>query len=153
LLIQSAAYTAAKIGDRATMRELTDESAVIASRLGGTVLRDHGGGLSSTTVNLHRISAEHYLGEPGAALAAARAIQPASLPSIERRARYYTDIARAYAQAGHREQCLRALLTAERHAPEEIHTRAAIRDLVSGLLVSGRTTPELRGLAVRSGIG
>jgi transcriptional regulator with XRE-family HTH domain len=153
LLIQSAAYTAAKSGDRAAMLELTGETAAIASRLGGTVLRDHGGGLSATTVNLHRISAEHSLWEPGAALTAARAVHPASLPSIERRARYYTDTARAYAQAGRREECLRALLAAERHAPEETHARPAIRDLISGLLVSGRTTPELRGLAARSGIG
>jgi hypothetical protein len=134
------------------MRELTGEAAAIAARLGGIMLRNHGGGLSITTVNLHRISAEYSLGEPGAAIAAARAIDPASLPSIERRARYYTDTARAFAQAGHRGECLRALLSAERHAPEEIHARPAIRDLISGLLVSGRTTPELRGLAARSGI-
>ena len=49
-------------------------------------------------------------------------------------------------------RCIRALLAAERQAPEEIHTRPAIRDLVSGLLLSGRTSPELRGLAHRCGI-
>ncbi|HEX6468914.1 MAG TPA: helix-turn-helix domain-containing protein, partial [Streptosporangiaceae bacterium] len=65
LLIQSAAYTAAKSGDRATMRNLTEEAAAIAAGLGGgTLLRDHGGGLSATTVNLHRISAEYSIGEP-----------------------------------------------------------------------------------------
>jgi hypothetical protein len=42
-----------------------------------------------------------------------------------------------------------ALLAAEREAPEEIHARPAVRDLVSGLLVTGRTNPELRGLATR----
>jgi hypothetical protein len=79
-------------------------------------------------------------------------VPPASLPSTERRARYYTDVARAYAQWGRREECLRALLAAERAAPEETHARPAIRDLVSGLLVSGPTRPELRGLAARCGI-
>jgi hypothetical protein len=69
----------------------------------------------TTTVNLHRISAEHSLGEPDAA----RAIQPAGLPSIERRVRYYSDTARADAQVGRREECLRALLAAERHAPRK----------------------------------
>jgi transcriptional regulator with XRE-family HTH domain len=152
-LIMSAAYTYAKNGDRAATRELTGDAAAIAARLGGrTMLRDHGGGFSPATVTLHRISAEYAIGDPGAAIAAARIIQPASLPSIERRARYYTDTARAYAQAGRRSECLRALLAAERHAPEETHARPAIRDLISGLLVSGRTTPELRGLAARSGI-
>ena len=150
LLIQSAAYTAARSGDRSGTRELTDEAAAIAARLGGaTLLRDHGGGFSSATVELHRISAEHYVGEPGAALAAARRISPASLPSVERRARYYTDVARAAGQAGRRDDCLNALLAAERQAPEEIHARPAIRDLISGLLLSGRTSPELRGLAAR----
>jgi transcriptional regulator with XRE-family HTH domain len=150
LLIQSAAYTAARHGDRSRARELTDEAAAIAARLrGATLLRDHGGGFSPATVELHRISAEHYVGEPGAALAAARRISPASLPSIERRARYYTDVARASGQAGRRDDCLNALLAAEREAPEEIHARPAIRDLITGLLLSGRTTRELRGLAAR----
>ncbi|WAZ26562.1 hypothetical protein STRCI_008154 [Streptomyces cinnabarinus] len=58
LLIQSAAYSAARAGDQEGMRELTDEAAAIAAGLGGTtVLRDHGGGFSPATVQLHRISA------------------------------------------------------------------------------------------------
>jgi transcriptional regulator with XRE-family HTH domain len=153
LLIQSAAYSAAKSGDRSTMRELTDEAAVIATRLNNaTLLRDHGGGFTPATVELHRISAEYSLGEVGAALTAARRIAPASLPTLERRARYFADIAQAYGQCGRRTQCIDALLAAERQAPEEIHARPAIRALVSGLLVSGPTTPQLRGLASRCGL-
>jgi hypothetical protein len=79
-------------------------------------------------------------------------IPPASLPTTERRARYWTDVARARGQWGHRDDCIRALLTAERLAPEEIHARPAVRDLVSRLLLSGRTSPELRGLALRCGM-
>ncbi|WP_329425769.1 helix-turn-helix transcriptional regulator [Streptosporangium sp. NBC_01495] len=149
LLIQSAAYTAARCGDRAGMRELTNEAAAIATRLGAPLLRDHGGGFGPATVQLHRISAEYSIGEAGAAIATARKLPPASLPTVERRVRYYTDIARAYGQMGRRDDCLNALLAAERHAPEEIHARPAVRDLISGLLVSGRTTPELKGLAAR----
>ena len=153
LLIQSAAYTAARSGDRTGMRELTNQAAAIAAGLGGaTLLRDHGGGFSPATVALHRISAEYSIGEPGAAIAVARQIPLASLPSVERRARYYTDVARAFGQWGRRNDCLNALLAAERQAPEETHTRPAVRDLISGLLVSGRTAPELRGLAARCGI-
>jgi len=129
------------------------EAAAIAARLTGPVLlRDHGGGFTPATVQLHRISAEYSAGEPGAALAAASQISPASLPTTERRARYWTDLARARGQWDHRDDCLSALLTAERLAPEEIHARPAIRDLVSRLLLSGRTSPELRGLALRCGI-
>ena len=153
LLIQSAAYTAARSGDRDTMRELTDEAASIAARLGDRVLlRDHGGGFTPVTVELHRVSAENYAGDPGAAVAAALRIVPASLPTTERRARYWTDTARAYANWGRRDDCVNALLAAEREAPEETHARPAVRDLVSGLLVTGRTGPELRGLAARCGI-
>ncbi|OIJ98996.1 transcriptional regulator [Streptomyces sp. MUSC 14] len=152
LLIQSAAYTAAPAGDAAGMRELTDEAAAIAKELGGTVLlRDHGGGFSPTTVQLHRISAENSAGDPSAALAAARDVAPGNLPSTERRARYYTDIATAFGRWGRRDECIRALLAAEHYAPEETHARPAVKSLVSGLLVSGRTTTELRGLAARVG--
>ncbi len=153
LLIQSAAYTAACAGDRHGMRELTDEAASIAAQLGGrALLRDHGGGFSPATVELHRVSAENYAGDPGAAVAAALRIVPASLPTTERRARYWTDTARAYANWGRREECVSSLLSAEREAPEETHARPAVRDLVSSLLVTGRTGPELRGLAARCGI-
>jgi hypothetical protein len=153
LLIQSAAYTAARAGDRDGMRELTNQAASIAAQSGGRgLLRDHGGGFSPVTLELHRVSAENCAGDPGAAVAAALRILPASLPTTERRTRYWTDTARAYANWGRREECVSALLCAEREAPEETHARPAIRDLVSGLLVTGRTGPELRGLAARCGI-
>lgn len=150
LLIQSAAYSAARSGDRAGMRELTDEAAAIAADVGGTTaLRDHGGGFSPATVQLHRISAEFATGDPSAALAAARALPPQSLPSVERRARYYSDVAAALAQRGCRDECVRAL-PAEHQAPQETHSRPAVRSLISGLLLSGRTTLELRALAARA---
>jgi hypothetical protein len=153
LLLQSAAYTAARCGDRDGMRELTAQAAAIAASLHDPfILRDHGGGFTPATVQLHRVSAEYSAGEPGAAITAARSLPPASLPTTERRARYWTDVARAYGQWGRRDDCTRALLAAERQAPEETHARPAIRDLVTGLLLSGRTTPELRGLALRCGI-
>lgn len=153
LLIQSAAYTAARTGNTAGMRELTAESATIAAGLGGTtLLRDHGGGFSPTTVQLHLISAENSAGDPSAALAAAKQVAPHKLPSTERRARYYTDTAAAFGRRGRRDECIRALLAAEHHAPEETHSRPAVKSLVSGLLISGRTTTELRGLAARIGV-
>ncbi|MFH9426210.1 XRE family transcriptional regulator [Streptomyces sp. NPDC017529] len=153
LLIQSAAYTAARNGDRDGMRDLTAEAASIADGLGGTtLLRDHGGGFSPVTVQLHLISAENSAGDPAAALTAARALPPRALPSDERRSRYHTDVATALAHRGRRDECVRALLAAEQQAPEETHARPAVKSLISGLLVSGRTTPELRGLAARAGV-
>ncbi|WP_371657180.1 helix-turn-helix domain-containing protein [Streptomyces sp. NBC_00224] len=153
LLIQSAAYTAARSGDPAGMRQLTEEALSIARQLGGvTMLRDHGGGFAPVTVQLHLVSAENSAGDPSAALNAARRIVPQALPTVERRARYYTDVATALAHWGRRDDCVRALLAAEHHAPEETHTRPAVKSMVAGLLVSGRTTSELRGLAARCGV-
>jgi len=153
LLIQSAAYTAAQAGDRDGMRELTGQAAALADQLGGAVmLRDHGGGFTPAIVGLHRISAENYAGDPGAAIAAATVMAPASLPTTERRARYWTDTARAYAQWGRREDCIQALLAAEHEAPQEIHARPAVRDLIRSQLITGRASRELRGLAQRCGI-
>ncbi|MEU5608427.1 helix-turn-helix domain-containing protein [Streptomyces sparsogenes] len=150
LLIQSAAYTAARDRDQAGMRKLTEEAASIAKELGGTRLRGFGG-FSSATVQLHLVSAEDRAGDPSAALAAADKLAPLALPSIERRARYHVDVATAYARWGRRDKCLESLLAAEHQASEETH-RPAVRTLISGLLVSGRTTPELRGLAARAGV-
>ncbi|QDY76459.1 XRE family transcriptional regulator [Streptomyces qinzhouensis] len=153
LLVQSAAYTAARAGDADGMRELTGEAAAIATALRGTTrLRHHGGGFSPATVQLHLVSAENSAGDPGRALTAAEALIPQQLPTVERQARYFSDVATAYAALGRRADCVRALLAAERMAPQETHTRPAVRTMVQGLLVSGRTTTELRGLAARSGL-
>lgn len=153
LLIQSAAYTVARAGDLAGMRELTGEAAAIARDLRTVLapLRDQAGGFSAATVQLHLISASTAAGDPSAAIAAAKALAPAALPTVERRARYHYDVATAYSRWGRREECIRSLLAAERCAPQDTHARPAVRALVSGLLVSGRATPELRGLATRTG--
>ncbi len=150
LLVQSAAYTAAWKGDPDGMRELTAEAAALASGLGDTRLRDLGG-FCPATVQLHLVSAENSVGDPARALAAAHAIDPAALPTTERRARLYTDIAHAHNRWGRRDACISSLLAAERCAPQEIHARPAVQALISGLLLSGRTTSDLRGLAARVG--
>ncbi|MFB7054376.1 helix-turn-helix domain-containing protein [Streptomyces vinaceus] len=153
LLIQCAAYTVAHQRDQAGMRELTSEATAIASSLGSvTHLRDTNGGFSWATVQLHLISAENTAGDPSAAIAAADALAPQALPTTERRALYFTDRAKAFAQWGRRDECIRALLQAEYWAPQETHARPAVKSLVSGLLLSGRTTPELRGIAARTGV-
>lgn len=152
LLVQCAAYTVAHQRDRAGMRELTAEAAAIAKRLGATTHLRAVGGFTPATVQLHLISAETTAGDPSEAITAADALAPQALPTTERRALYYIDRARAYAQWGRRDQCIHALLQAEYSAPEEIHARPAVRSLVSGLLLSGRTTPELRGIAARAGV-
>ena len=152
LLIQSAAYTAARARDRDSMRELTSQAMSLAEGIGDAVVLRDRGGFTPATVALHQISAENFAGDPGAAIAAASRLEPAGLPTTERRARYWTDTARAYAQWGRRDDAIDALLAGEYHAPQDIHTRPAVRDLIRALLLAGRTGPDLRGLARRSGI-
>jgi transcriptional regulator with XRE-family HTH domain len=152
LLIQSAAYTAARAHDRDGMRELTSQALALAESIGEhALLRDHGG-FGPATVALHLISAENFAGDPSAAVATAIRLPPASLPTTERRARYWTDTARAYTQWGRRDEAISALLAGEYQAPQDIHARPAVHDLVRGLLITGRTGPDLRGLARRCGI-
>jgi transcriptional regulator with XRE-family HTH domain len=152
LLIQSAAYTAARARDRDGMRELTSQAMSLAQDIGDAVVLRDRGGFTPATVALHQISAENSAGDPGAAVAAAIRLEPAGLPTTERRARYWTDTARAYTQWGRRDDAIDALLAGEYHAPQDIHTRPAVRDLIRTLLLTGRTGPDLRGLAQRSGI-
>jgi transcriptional regulator with XRE-family HTH domain len=152
LLIQSAAYTAARARDRDGMRELTSQAMSLAEGIGDVVVLRDRGGFTPATVALHQISAENFAGDPGAAVAAAVRLEPADLPTTERRGRYWTDTARAYAQWGRRDDAIDALLAGEYHAPQDIHTRPAVRDLIRTLLITGRTGQDLRGLARRSGI-
>ncbi|MEV0123139.1 helix-turn-helix transcriptional regulator [Streptomyces sp. NPDC050703] len=153
LLIQCAAFTVAHQGDRAGMRELTGEAASIADGLGrATHLRDTAGGFTPATVQLHLVSAEYKCGDPAAAIAVADRLLPQLLPTVERRVRYHTDRATAYAQWGRRDDCVHELLVAERLAPEETHTRPAVRALLGGLLVTGQPPLELRALAARCGV-
>ncbi|CAL9331422.1 hypothetical protein SUDANB178_00075 [Streptomyces sp. enrichment culture] len=153
LLVQSAAYTLARRGDRDGMRELTDEAAAIANELGeATLLRDHGGGFSPLTVQLHKISAEIHAGDPRAALDAAHALSLNALPSVERRSRALGDIAVTYDRLGRRSGCARTLLAAERCAPQETHARPATKAVISSLLVSGPTSTERHDFAERSDV-
>ncbi|MFF0228207.1 hypothetical protein [Streptomyces sp. NPDC004629] len=79
------------------MRELTGEVVAIATaRRGTTRLRHHGGGFSPATIQLHLVSAENSAGDPSRALTAAKALAPPQRPTVERQARYYSDVATAY---------------------------------------------------------
>ncbi|MFE3504748.1 helix-turn-helix domain-containing protein [Kitasatospora sp. NPDC059146] len=146
-LYATAAYTAAKSGDRAyahaLIREAAD-SAAAAGRTSGLVDGIQG-------VALHELSVHYELGDAGKAIELASTIDPAALPTAERQARFFTDVARAFDQWGKPEQCFKALLAAEEAAPQEIH-RGAVRGLAGGLLKHDRKLPGVRDFAARAGI-
>ncbi|WP_406095583.1 helix-turn-helix domain-containing protein [Kitasatospora purpeofusca] len=146
-LYATAAYTAAKSGDRfyahALIREAAD-SAAAASRSSGLLDGVQG-------VALHELSVHYELGDAGRAIEMAATIDPGALPTPERQARFFTDVARAFDQWGKPEQCYRALLAAEEAAPQEVR-RGAVRDLATGLLRHDRKLPGVRDFAARAGV-
>ncbi len=146
LLHCSAGYASALRGDRDRARDLLDLAEHATTRLAADDKR-------AVTANVvsHRVSASLALGDAGDALAHAQRLPLAAVPTVERRARLLVDVAQAWAQWGKPERALTALLTAERTAPGEVHTRSAVRRLVSDLGRSpgaGRL-PSLPALAAR----
>ncbi|MFD8939079.1 XRE family transcriptional regulator [Streptomyces sp. NPDC059578] len=145
-LYATAAYTAAKSGDRSYAHSLIDEAADSATAAGRTSGQVDG----IAGVALHRLSVHYELGDAGQAIALARTIDPAALPTAERQARFFTDVARAFDQWGKPELCFKALLAAEKAAPQEVR-RGAVRDLASNLLRHDRTLSGVREFADRAG--
>ncbi|MET8682390.1 helix-turn-helix transcriptional regulator [Streptomyces sp. NPDC004647] len=112
-LFATAAYTAAKQGDRHTAHELIAEAQATAGQLGHDELL-RGTIFGPSQVLLHQISISHLLGDAGQAIEHARRVAVAALPTTERQARYWIDVARAFGQWGKPERCYRALLACAR---------------------------------------
>ncbi|MET7641041.1 helix-turn-helix transcriptional regulator [Streptomyces sp. NPDC005438] len=146
-LYATAAYTAAKQGDRHTACVLIAEAEGTASRMGRDALL-RGTVFGPSQVLLHKISISHLLGDAGQAVEQARHIRPATLPTTERQARYWIDVARAFQQWGKHDRCYRALLAAEQAAPQEVR-RGSVRSVAVGLMRHDRTLPGVRAFAHR----
>jgi hypothetical protein len=144
----SAGYAAARAGDRDRAKELLTEAEATAARLADDRVRRQA--LTANIVS-HRVSAAYLLGDAGTALAHARSLPLAVIPTTERRARLLVDVAMCYAQWDKPDRAYRTLLAAERTAPDEVHTRNAVRRLVADLMASPRQTamPGLPALTTR----
>lgn len=151
-LLSTAAYTAAVDGDRDTAHMLIGEALDVACRLGGDS-NHRFTAFGPTGVGLYRISIARVLGDSGAAIEAARQINPVTIPLVERRARYWSDVARSFHQWGKPERCYRALLAAERASPDEVRYRKPIHQIITTLLhhPTAHTLPGLRAFAHRIG--
>ncbi len=148
-LLATAAYTAAKRGDRQTAHALIGEAAQTAHA--GRTPPDARTDAGIQQVLLHQLSVHYLLGDAGQAIDLARTIDPAALPTAERQGRFFIDVARCFDQWGKPQQCYRALLAAEHAAPQEIR-RGAARDLAGGLLHHDRSLPGVRAFAGRAGV-
>ncbi|HET6708209.1 helix-turn-helix transcriptional regulator [Amycolatopsis sp.] len=148
-LLETAAYTAAVDGDRDTAKALIAEAAGAAARVA-----PHATAFNPTAVGLYQVSIARVLGDSGTAIEHARRIDPASIPVVERRARYFSDVARAFHQWGKPEQCYRALLAAEHAAPDEVRYRPAIHRITESLVrhPNAAALPGLTAFARRTGV-
>jgi transcriptional regulator with XRE-family HTH domain len=110
-----------------------------------------------TNVDFWRISIEVDEGDPGRAAAISRNTNPSAIPAGLRQVFYYSDTARALAQLpGHDREAVRFLLTAERRAPQHVHSSADILATARILLERSRRQAggtELRGLCERMRVG
>jgi hypothetical protein len=154
-LLCTAAYTAARAGDRQGSRDLLDAAAAAAGRLSSDDYRPEPAfGFNAVNVTFYRIGVADALGDPGEAIRLARAVRLDTVRVPERRARFWLDVARAFEHLGRRQECLQALQRAEWAAPVEVRARAATCDMVRQLLDGGGRVDSvaLRALAARVGV-
>jgi len=151
-LLSTAAYTAAVDGDRDTARTLIGEAVDTAARLGADG-NHRFTAFGPTGVRLYRISTARVLGDYGTAVETAQRVPPATIPLVERRARYWSDVARSFHEWGKPTQCYRALLAAEHASPDEVRYRKPIQRITTSLLrhPTAHTMPGLRAFAMRAG--
>ncbi|WP_326644939.1 hypothetical protein OIE67_26705 [Nonomuraea fuscirosea] len=145
-LMSTGAVAAARMEDRHSALAMLEEAAEASRKAPKLVL-------SAGHVVTYRIGVSIVLGDAGMAIEHARAISPEDIPTVERRASYYTGSAEAYTLWGKTDRAVRALLVAEKIAPSEVR-RPGPRRVIEDLLhrdphshLSG-----LRALAMRASV-
>ena len=132
-------------------RAWTAEAGELAARTGESPAL--GLTFGPTNVDIWRIGMEVDGGDPGIAAEIAGRTNPAVLPFGCRQVFYYADAGRALAALkGRDREAIRYLLTAERVAPQHVHTSATAQETVRSLLERARREAggaELRGLCER----
>ena len=147
-LMQVAAYTAAVDGNRAAAQHLIGEAQATANRLGKDANHRYTA-FGPANVTLYQVSIAQVLGDSGTAIDYAKTLNAVTIPTAERRGRYWIDVARAYHQWNKPEHCYRALLSAERAAPAEVRYRPPVHRMTDYLLRSNRGLPGLHSFARR----
>jgi len=129
-----------------------DESAALAERTGET--RRWWMWFGPTNVGIWRMGAEVDAGDAGQAIEVSRRLHPGQLESAHRQATYYLELARAFADldGAQDQQAERALLTAERLAPQPMRSDTAARETARFLLERSQRGSALRGMCERMGV-
>lgn len=156
MVVLAAEISAAKLGDASTAGSMHGEALALAERRFTDGRIDPETAFGVTNVHLHRVSSMVYLGRPADALDAAAHIDMPALQALprERRATFWLDAAAAHHQLGHGEATARALLTADRIAPEEARCRPESKRMIGSLIddPNYRSGVELRALAQHAGV-
>lgn len=146
MLMATGAIAAARLEDRGSALGMLEEAEEAARHAPKLVL-------SMGHVVTYKIGVSIVLGDAGTSIEHARAVSPDEIPTLERRAGYYTGIAEAYTLWGKTDRAVRALLIAEKIAPSEMR-RTGPQRVMADLLHRDRHSKlsGLRALARRSGI-
>jgi len=155
MLFLMGAVVAARASNHAVARDLLHEGDDVARQLGYDG-NECFTAFGPTNVHLHQVAVLLDLGDGAGVVQAAQQITPEGLNRLpkERRANYYLDVARGHSLAGHRDEAVHALLTADRLFPDEIRCRPIAIDLIERLRRSSSGTHgrELEQLVVRAGL-
>ncbi|MEW2498170.1 hypothetical protein AB0942_32235 [Streptomyces nodosus] len=122
----------------------------VAARVGGHVGVETMFG--STNVGIYAVAINVECGKSSAAVTRAAELNPKQIPSTNRRAQHYIDLARGHHQAGDYDSAREALLDSERASAETIEFNPEGRQLLAKLLEDRAIDEEIAGLAERIGL-
>ncbi|MER7459365.1 helix-turn-helix transcriptional regulator [Micromonospora sp. NPDC126480] len=126
------ALTRARTGDQGAWSDWDAARSVVDRALpeGFVGLRTR---VSRPLVDVYAVMCAVDLGDPDEAQRRAHALDPASIPSTERRGRHYVELARSADLEGAREATLHLLARAEATSPETVRYSPAAQDMVTRL--------------------
>lgn len=108
---------------------------------------------SATNVGIYAVAVNVECGRSSAAVASAAQLDPMRMPSTNRRAQHFIDLARSHHQAGDRDSARGALLESARASAETIAFNPDGRRLVAEMVRQTHTLDdEFSGLAERLGL-
>jgi hypothetical protein len=110
--------------------------------------------VSRPLVEVYAVMCAVDLGDPDEAQRRAHSLDPASIPSTERRGRHYVELARSADLEGAREATLHLLAKADATSPETVRYSPAARDMLSRLVTEAPASirAEAVELAQRAGV-
>ncbi|GIJ11429.1 hypothetical protein Van01_46430 [Micromonospora andamanensis] len=127
-----AALTRARTGDQGAWSDWDTARSIVDRALpkGFVGLQTR---VSRPLVDVYAVMCAVDLGDPDEAQRRAHALDPASIPSTERRGRHYVELARSADLEGAREATLHLLARAEATSPDTVRYSPVAQDMVTRL--------------------